>query len=462
MDHKQTSLAWADRPLEELLRLSWPMVVQLLSLSLMSFVDTLFIGWLGWVELAAVGLGAMCTFTVISFGMAIFSAARVEVGQLHGRGDDRAVQRALGAFLRLAVALGLFCLGLGLLAAWSLPWLSVDAHSGRLAAHYAGIRSVVFPIVLIGSAIGQWLAAQGDSKSAMHGALIANLANIPLNAVLIFALGWGLHGAAIASALSGLVETLYLVHVQVRGPIALDGARTTTPGLHLNRAGFRDAWTACVRGLPTGLERVLDMMAFSAIPILLAQIGAIHVAAHQVVLQLLLIAFLPSIALSDAVSVLVSQAVGAQRQGLERRLSHLGLGVGLGYALLCAALYLSLGELLVRIFSSDRALIRVAVPALSYGALLQFLNAVYNHYKGMLRGLSIFRYVAWVAVGCAWIATPPLTYLWAIQGGQGVKGAWMALCAEVTVGVLLVAVRTHRHAAFDIAPRSLAVEISGR
>ena len=80
----------------------------------------------------------------------------------------------------------------------------------------------------------------------------------------------------------------------------------------------------------------------------------------------------------------------------------------------------------------------------------------------MLSVLSIFRYVAWVAVGCDWIATPPLTYLWAIQGGQGVKGAWMALCAEVTVGVLLVAVRTHRHAAFDIAPRSLAVEISGR
>ncbi len=444
---QQTSLAWAERPLAELLRLAWPMVVQLLSLSMMSFVDTLFIGWIGWIELAAAGLGGMSTFTVLSFGMALFSAAKVEVGSQHGRQDTSAVERSLGAFLRLALILGVFSLIAGLIAAALLTHLAADRHTGELAAEYAAIRSSAFVFVLFGNAIGQWLAAQGDAQSAMRAALIANFANIPLNAALIFGLGWGVQGAAIASAISAIIEVLYLVRLQASRSIPLESGGSTSAGFHWDKARWRDSWDAFTRGLPTGIERVLDMMAFAAIPVLLSQAGSIHVAAHQVVLQILLIAFLPSIALSDSLSVLVAQAVGANQRSVLRRISGLALVVGIAYALLCALLYLGWGELLISIFSHDKSLIEVALPALGFGALLQGLNAIYNHYKGMLRGLSVFRYVAWVAVGCAWLATPPLTYLWGVTKDYGVKGAWMALCTEVAIGVLFVFFRARRHPA---------------
>lgn len=441
-------LVWADRPLRELLRLAGPMIIQLLSVSMMTFVDTLFIGWLGWVELAAAGLGGMCTFTVLSFGMSVFTAARVEVGHLHGQGDTAGVKRALGAFLRLAAALGPITLGLGLLAAALLPVLADHPQTGQLAAHYAALRSLAFPFGIAGAAIAQWLAAQGDSRLAMRAAVMANIAHIPLNAMLIFGFDFGVQGAAVASAIASVLENGYLLVMQHRYAVALDAGRSTAPGFHWGRARSIDAWRAFVRGLPTGLERVLDMMAFTAIPVLLAQVGPLHVAAHQIVLQLMLLSFLPSLALSDSISVLVSQAMGAQRASLVRQLGRLGLGVGLGYALSCGAVYLLLGRQLLRLFSNDLTLIRLALPALSFGALLQFLNAAYNHYKGMLRGLSVFRYVAWVAVGCAWLATPPLTYFWGVRSGEGVIGAWMALCAEVAVGVVLMVTRTYRHPVF--------------
>jgi len=452
MDHQHPSpLVWADRPLRELLRLAWPMIIQLLSVSMMTFVDTLFIGWLGWVELAAAGLGGMCTFTVLSFGMSVFSAARVQVGQLHGQGDAVGVKRALGAFLRLAVVLGPLTLVLGLLAAALLPTLADHPQTGQLAARYAALRSLAFPSGVAGAAIAQWLAAQGDSRLAMRAAVVANVAHIPLNATLIFGFDLGVEGAAVASAIASTLENGYLLIMQRRHAIALEAGRWTAPGFHWAYARWSDAWDAFVRGLPTGLERVLDMMAFTAIPVLLAHVGPLHVAAHQIVLQLMLLSFLPSLALSDSISVLVSQAMGAQHAALVRQIGRMGLGVALGYASWCGAVYLCLGKQLLRLFSSDLTLMRLALPALGFGALLQFLNAGYNHYKGMLRGLSVFRYVAWVAVGCAWLATPPLTYFWGVRTGQGVTGAWMALCAEVTIGVFLMVARTYRHPVYGQA-----------
>lgn len=434
------------------------MVIQLMSLSMMTFVDTLFMGWLGWIELAAVGLGGMCTFTALSFGMSIFSAARVQVGQMYGQQDAEGVKRALGAFLRLAAVLGPITLLLGLLSAALIPILADHPQTGQLAARYAALRSLALPFGVLGAAIGQWLAAQGDSRLAMRAAVIANVANVPLNAVLIFRWGWGVEGSAIASAIASVIEGVYLLRVQHRRAIALEAGQETAPGFHWSCARWLDAWHTLLRGLPTGLERVLDMMAFTAIPVLLAQVGPVHVAAHQIVLQLMLLSFLPSLALSDSVSVLVSQAVGAKSILLVRRVNWVGLAVGLAYALLCGVVYLCFGRYLLRIFSSDLTLIDVALPALGFGALLQVINAGYNHYKGLLRGLSAFRYVAWVAVGCAWVATPPLTYWWGIRTHQGVTGAWMALCAEVTIGVILLVARTHRHPIFARAQVTISTQ----
>ncbi len=49
-------LAWASRPMRELVQLSWPITVSFLSFGVMTFVDTLFVSSLGTAALAGVGL----------------------------------------------------------------------------------------------------------------------------------------------------------------------------------------------------------------------------------------------------------------------------------------------------------------------------------------------------------------------------------------------------------------------
>jgi len=444
------NLSWEKSPLTELLRLAWPTVISLVSLSVMTLVDTLFIGRLGAVPLAAAGIGGVCVFTVISFGLAIFSTAKVKVGEKHGAGDRAGVNRSLGSLIRLALALGFTSVLVGWLAAAALPWLSADDQTGILAGKYAALRSFGFPFVLVSAAIAQWLQAQGDAKTAMRAALAANVANVPLNLILIFGLGWGVPGAGIATASSRIVEAIWLLNLQRKTSIPLENGGRTTPGFHLRHSTWGEAWLALKVGLPTGLERVLDMVAFAAVPLLLSQVGPVHVAAHQIVLQLMLFSFLPLFALNESVSVLVAQAVGADRKRLVRLLSNLGLAAAMIYASVYGVLCLSLSPQLIGVFTPDRGVIRAGSAALILGALLQFLNAAYTHFKGVLRGLSIFSFVAWVTVGCAWVVTPPLTYAFGVYSGEGVVGAWKALCLEVALGIVFLIWKVRRQPAYRL------------
>lgn len=436
-----TLLDWEAHPLRELARLAWPMVISLLSFSLITLVDTLFIGRLGAVELAAAGLGGVCAFTVASFGLATFSAAKVLVSEDHGRGERSEIGRALGAFLRLAAVLSVVSVFSGGLLALCLPLVSAHEETGIQAGHYLALRSLGLPFILVSSAIGQWLSAQGDSKSAMRAALVANAANVPLNAFLIFGLGWGLVGAAVASVLSVVLEALWLIKLQHQGVTIQGASHQLSRGFYLKESDWTAARDALSRGLATGVERVLDMLAFAAVPLLLSQLGPVDVAAHQIVLQVMLLSFLPGLAVSEALSVLIAQAVGAERPILVRQLTQLGLAVAMVYAFVCALVTLAASRGIVSFFTPDPEVLRVGKATLVVASVLQFINMAYVQLKGVLRGLSQFRYVAWVTVACAWSITPPLTYLLGVVMDLGAPGAWMTLCIEVSIGFGFLALR---------------------
>lgn len=426
-------LAWEQRPFRELWRLSGPMIVSLLSVTAMTLVDTLFIGWLGSTELAAVGLGGMGVFTVVSFGTALFGAARVRVGEAVGAGDDGVVRAELGAFLRLALVLGVVSTLVAIVGAYLLPFFAEAAETTELARDYMLICALSCPCVLLTQALAQWRQARGDSAGPMRATLIANVVHLPLDAVLIFAAGLGVAGAAWATLASAATEVAILLFLQKRD------------GFFLKESSFCTAWASALRGLPTGIERTLDMIAFTAVPLLLLEVGPLHVAAHQIVLQLSLLSFLPLIALSEAVCILVSQAVGAHRPALLVRLASAGAALVGTYSLALAALFLSIPGPLIRLFNEEPPVVAIGIQTLGLAAVLQCINAFYNLAKGVLRGLSAIRFVAWVTVLCAWVFTPPLTYLWGVRWGSGAPGAWMALCTETFVGTLIMGRKVFRH-----------------
>jgi MATE family multidrug resistance protein len=113
----------------------------------------------------------------------------------------------------------------------------------------------------------------------------------------------------------------------------------------------------------------------------------------------------------------------------------------MAYALLCALVTVAASRGIVSFFTPDPEVLRVGTATLLVASVLQFINMAYVQLKGVLRGLSQFRYVAWVTVVCAWSITPPLTYLLGVVMDLGAPGAWMTLCIEVSIGLAFLAFR---------------------
>jgi multidrug resistance protein, MATE family len=434
-------LPWAEQPRRELLRLSGPLVLQLLSFSAMSFVDTVFVGRLGAQVLGAIGIGSLAALTIVSFGSSIMVGARVPVGNDVGRGALDEVRAALPTFLWLGVLLGLVSGVAGLVLSEFLPGFVSDRAMGELSAEYLRIRSLSLPASVVVAAAGQWLGAQGNTRSPMVASLVANGSNAILNYWLVIQLGLGLRGSAIATLLAQFVELLVLLGFAALSFRELKQHARISPSFVVRLRKMVDYFQL---GLATGLERVLDMLAFSSVPLLLSYAGAFEVGVHQIVLQVSLFAFLPTIALGDATTTLVAQAVGADRTDLLRAVRDEAFRIGFAFALLWGVACALFRVQLVATFTSDPGLVPSALKTLLWAALLQIPNTIYNVIKGWLRGLQDFRAVALCATVCAWVVTPPLTYVLGVLAHQGASGAWQAFFVEVVIGLTYLALRAGR------------------
>jgi MATE family multidrug resistance protein len=441
-ERQRESLRWRHKPFPELVRLAWPITVSMLSYSVMTLVDTLFAGRLGATALGAVGFGGITTFTLLCFGIGILQSTKVLIAQAVGARRHDRILGYVGAALVVAGTLGAAIALGGQLVAWNLSLLADGSTSVRVAERYVAIRLVGSPLVLAAFAIREIRCALGDSRSPMRTALVANTLHVPLNAALIFWAGLGVTGAAVSTVIAQALEALLLARVQRRD------------GLGLRAWSRRDLVEIWQTGWPLGLERLFNVGAFSALVTLIARFGDTELAAHQIAHQVNLFAILPIVGIAEAAAVLAGQAVGANEDGLVRRVARIGVVAGAGYGVLCSSVYVVFGTRIARALTNDAAVIPVAVRLLGVAALCQAFVALYSVAAAVLRGAGDIRFATLAMCVIAWIVTPPLAVLFGSFFHLGAFGGWLALLVEWAIGTAVLWSRVELHGWLPAARRS--------
>ncbi len=278
-----------------LLRLAWPIAVSMLSYSLMTAVNTLFVCRKGAESIAAVGLGGLFSFTLLTFAMGLLRGGKVLVAHAYGAGDHSKIEGLARANVVLAIVLSAVTLTATLTLAPALRGAFNEPRAGRLVVFYVAIRAVAIPFLLMATSIREISQALGESRRPMVAALVANFANIPLNALLVVVFDFGVIGSAIANVLAQIIDLLWLCSQRA-------GWMNCLPADWANvRRIVRLGW-------PLGIEMFLDVSSFATLAFIIAQFGAGELAAHQIALQVSHLTILPLVALSEAASVLAGQA----------------------------------------------------------------------------------------------------------------------------------------------------------
>ena len=414
-------------------RLAWPALGALAADPLVSLVDTAFVGQLGRVPLAALGINA----SVFSLAFVVFNflayGTTPRVGRAVGRGDTEAAGRVVTQALTLAVGVG--AAALLLLQLFARPVLTLMGAGGALmepALSYLRIRAFAGPAVLIITAGHGAFRGFQDTRTPLFISLGLNVVNLALDPLLIFGLGWGLAGAATATALaqwSGALAFLWLLLVRrraaLRVPLALPRFEELLPFLRIG-------WELALRTFAL----IGTMTLATAVA---ARVGTAAVAAHQVAAQLWLFLALVVDALAIAAQALVARHLGegdpAAARGAANRLLLWGLGVGL---------VLGLGFWLLRpvlpgFFADDAATVAAVLGVFPFVAAMQPLNALVFVWDGILMGAEDFRYLAQAMLLSA--AGAAAVLLLVVPMGWGLTGVWWGIAVLMVARLLTLAGR---------------------
>ena len=446
MDDSNTthSLAWREQPLRELVRLAWPITVSQISFSVMTAVDTVFVGHLGASALAGVALGGIGVFTILCFGIGMLRATKIASAQAVGAGRPDAVNAYLGASLWIALGLGLCFIVLGQIVAYFLPLLTSGAESGRIAAEYASLRMLAAPVVLAMVALRETRHALGDARSPMFATLIANVANVGLVTLFLFGFEWGVAGVAWATTIAQVIEAGLLAVMQFGR------------GFGLTRWARADLQQLLKLGVPLGIERFFDVASFSVMVALFASMGDVELAAHQVANQALILAFMPSMAIGEAACVLLGQAVGARSLVTIPHVQRAALAVSYGYVAACSFMMAVFGNYVARAFTQDAVVIERASELLQVAAVFVWVLPFYQIGQSSLRAIGDVRVAALITVIAAWGCTPLFAALLGFGFGLGALGGWFGIGGELGLAALCFWLRLrggdawlHTRRAFD-------------
>lgn len=397
---------------------------------LLSLVDTAFVSRLGRVPLAALGIdAAVFTFAFAAFNFLAYATTPM-VSRAWGAGDRLAAGRVVERALAVAVVGGvlatvvLVVLGPGIVRLMQAP-----AEVVGPAVSYLRVRATAVVAVLVLTAGHGAFRGVQDTRTPLFISLGIAALNAVLDPLLMFGLGWGIVGAAVATVVAQWVGAVVFVVLLMR--------RSEGRSWEVRRLRLSGLRPFLVLGGAIVVRTVLLVTALSAATAVAARSGTAAVGAHQVVSQLWLLSAMTVDALAIAAQTLVAEALGRGEGVAARRLGDLLLGMGLATGVVLAVILLAAGPVVSAFLADDPAVaasLRTAVPIAAgmqpVAALVFVADGIY------LAALAVRRLVVSTAAGLAAMAVG----LWVTIGaGLGLAGVWWATAGMIGARAVVLA-----------------------
>lgn len=431
----------ATRHVRETLWIGLPLAAATLAQMAMGVTDTILLGRLGPDSLAAGGMGNALFYTVMLVLQAVVGAVSVFVAQARGAGRDADVPQQFWTAALLAVLLCVPAFAL-LSAAEDLLRLTRQPPAmARDAGVFVDTLRWSVPGAMLGSGLMRgFLPAIGAGWVILPVMLLATAVNAIAGYGLIHG-AWGLPALGLRGP---AMATVIVAGAAASGLFAAAWARPRWRALvRWSRPRGALLWAMLLLGVPIGATVAVEACLFNAVALLIGVGGPGPLAAHQVAITMISVAFTVPLGLAQAANVRVAHAVGASlpREAFRAGIAAIGLAGGFEFA--CALVSWLLPGAVVGLYLGDPAspAFRTAVSLLGIAALFQVADGVQCAASGALRGLGDTRVPFLLAAVGYWAIGFPAAWGLAIGAGMGAKGAWWGLAAGLTVTSALLTIR---------------------
>jgi len=412
--------------LKTIFLLAWPVFLEQIFTTLVSYADTAMVGSLGAWATASVTISNSPVFllngVIMSLGVGITSLVARSVGA----GDNETVRKLIRHAILLILIIGLPIAILILALYRTLPIImGAGEDIIETAAQYNFYVSLGRIFMITSMTLNSAFRGYGDTKTPLLINTVMNVVNVILNFFLIYptrditvlgytftmyGAGLEVKGAAIATAIGMTTGGLIALGVAFfrNNEYRISIHQSFRPDQKLLRQIFRISF-------PAMLERIFMSSSGIFVTRSIATLGTVNIAANSLCLTAESMSYMPGFAFQTAATTLVGQCLGAKKPTLAQKFVRTTMTIGVITMVFTGIGLFVFSNQLIGIFTTDAAVIELAARCLRLTAFMQPPQVAAWIFSGVLRGAGDTKYNFYITAVTNW----------------GVRTLWSVLCIRV-------------------------------
>lgn len=425
---------------KKILKLALPAIAGLSTQMVVSLVDTAMVGRLEEARyaLAAMGLGLLATWALISFFSSLATGTHVIVARKYGENNQDSCAITLNNSLIIALIIGTCVTLIGIFLAHTiLDFLAADKTVGHYAGDYVFYRFMGIPAFLISVSFRGFFFGIGKPKIFMFSGVATNLLNIFFNTLFIYGnLGMprmGLAGAGLASTLATCFDVIFYLTVML-----LPSYRKNYKPFKNFRFNFSIIKNIYKISLPVSFQNIFILIGFLSFVAITGLIGTLEQAASQAVISTLFISFLPCFGFGTAVQTLVGNNIGSGKYAAAKIYGFETAKVATYYTLLLGIIFFLIPQYVLLIITNDQSIIEVAKPILRIAGFAQIFYATGVVLANGLQAAGKTFFVMMAEVITNLLIFVPLAYFFGVYLKLGITWAWAALPVYIIIYTFVI------------------------
>jgi putative MATE family efflux protein len=328
--------------------------------TLYNVIDTIFIGqFVGPLAIAGLSIVFPVQMLAMGTGMMVGMGGASLISRFIGSGNISGAERTIGNGISIAIIMSL------ILTAVVLPlvdyWLTLIGASDAVLPYardyltiiMAGAVTHVSAMMFV-----NFVRSEGNARVPMISMILGAVLNIILDAIFIIPLKMGVTGAAVATVISQIVATIYMMQYYWSGKSYLKiHLRNLLPDLSILRQMFAIGISQFMQTIGTSLSAML------LINSVVKYGGDIYLSAFGIIQRVMMFATMPAMVTGQAVQPILGFNYGAQRFGLALKALKIATMASTALSLIGFSILYTIPGPIIKIFNTDPALVEAGIHA---------------------------------------------------------------------------------------------------
>ena len=424
----------------ELANLIGPLVIEQLLAVFVGMADSIMVANVGEAAVSGVSLVDNIMILIINIFAALATGGAVVAGQYIGRKDEKSACKAatqLVWFVSLSAVALMILVYFGKDIILNQVFGHITAEVKGHADIYLLIVTASIPFIALYNGGAAIFRAMGNSQVSMRVSLLMNAINVTGNAILVFGLRIGTAGVAIPTLISRMVAAIVITALLCN----------QTRNLHIERTlkirfDGRMIRKILAIGVPNGLENSMFQLGKILVLSLVSTFGTYAIAANAVSNAIALFQILPGMAISLAITTVISQCVGANDyEQVRYYLKKLLASIYVAMVGTVALIFLALPLILKAYNLSDQTAAAATNIIHFHGISAMIIWPLSFALPAAYRAAGDAKACMYTSIVSMWIFRIGFSYLVGKYMGLGVFGVWVAMVIDWVVRAICFIIR---------------------